>query len=141
MSKQTENKESVTTTLSPKFKGMNMSNKEDKPAKKEKRALHLSLDVLERFKTIQDEANQKDFGKRLSLEDVAVAVLDSADRRKVVETLKNDSMRPQDQVEYIYNKYCDEHGKIDFNSFLLKALTGQINVDLDVKALSQAAGQ
>ena len=31
--------------------------------KKEKRALHLSLYNLKRFKTIQDQANQKQFGK------------------------------------------------------------------------------
>ncbi|NRA63392.1 MAG: hypothetical protein HRU19_02845 [Pseudobacteriovorax sp.] len=117
-----------------------MSNTNSQQTRTEKKALHLSVDLLEKFKALQEEANKKDFGKRVSLGDVAEAVMQFTDTKKVVDSLRKGSLTPQNQVDYIYSKYCAENGKIDFNSFLLKALTGQINVNLDPAALSQAVG-
>ncbi|NRA66574.1 MAG: hypothetical protein HRU19_18945 [Pseudobacteriovorax sp.] len=105
--------------------------------KKEKRALHLSLYNLKRFKTIQDQANQKQFGKKLSLEDVATAVLDFVDVNRVVTKLKDESLRPEDHVKAIYQDYCKKNERISFDAFILKVLVKEIQIDFDLETLKK----
>ena len=116
-----------------------MPQNENESKIKEKKALHLSVNVLKQFTEIRDAANKKDYGKRVSLEEVAACVLHFVDKEAVIKRLRDSSMRSQDHVEHIYQTYCKTKGQIDFNDFLLKALIKQLDVDIDIKQLSKAA--
>ncbi len=107
--------------------------------KGDKRALHLSTRLFDKFRSIRDKANKKDFGKKASYEDVFSVLLDLVKRDEVIKKLQERSMRPKDHIDKIYQQYCQKNGKIDFNEFLLKALTKEIDVDLDLLTLTKVA--
>ena len=116
-----------------------MNQTENNNRGREKKAMHLSVTILDKFMAIRDAANSKDYGKRVSLEDVAATILEFIDTKIVVKKLRDSSMRSQDHIEHIYKNYCKTNGKIEYSDFLLKAITKQIDVNIDIEKLTKAA--
>ena len=100
-----------------------------------KKPIHVSYLDLIKLKEIQDKANAKDYGSKISMPDVIAEILKNVDTAKVVKKLQEESLTPEDKVRSVYEKYCEDKEEISFDSFILKVLTKEITVDVDLKRL------
>ena len=100
-----------------------------------KKPIHVSYLDLMKLKQIQEKANDKDYGSKISIPDIISEVLNNVNTDKIVKKLQEESLTPEDKVRSVYQKYCKANEEIEFDSFVLKVLTKEITVDVDLKVL------
>lgn len=97
-----------------------------------KKAIHLSNVVFEKFDAIRKEAAVEmeafrkkipgeKFGKKVSFEDVAAAVIELSEKSRVLDSIQNRCTRPSDKKYLNYLAYCKANGQITWDDYLVKA--------------------
>lgn len=101
-------------------------NQETKSQKKFKQ-INISLESYLRLKEIMSNSIQKDFGKKPTFMIVFDFILNQIDEEKLITDIQKASIRPKDFNKHVYTKYCETNDEIDYNSFIKKVLSGEIN--------------
>ena len=98
--------------------------------KSDRKFMQVSKETYHSIKVLADKANDKKFGRSIRPGDVVAVLLQTADKTSVVEELQKKSMRPADFMRQMYESHCTKHGPMDYNEFLLKAITSEIKVPI-----------
>ncbi len=89
--------------------------------------INISIESFNKLKNLIEDSMQNEFDRKPSFAMVVESILNQINRERLLNELQKKAVKPKDFNQHIYKKYCELHGKIDYNSFIKKVLSGEVN--------------
>ena len=113
-----------------------MTNTESAAVKKKvtrtpnKRAIHISLSAYEEFRKLVDQANTKDYGRRVNSDDILLELLNAVSAKNIVSKVREKTLTQKDKIKKLYEEHCKDNGHIAYDDFLLNAISNGNNTKI-----------
>ena len=98
-----------------------------KQQKRKIKQINILTESFDKLKNLIEDSMQNEFDRKPSFAMVVESILNQINRERLLNELQKKAVKPKDFNQHVYKKYCELHGKIDYNSFIKKVLSGEVN--------------